>query len=420
MGKKEEDQKMNNKRYLQTAAIIILIIALGEIPLQPCTVAVVSGKATPDGRPLLWKNRDTNILDNKVVYFSTGKYRFLGVINVNDRHAGNVWQGLNSRGFALMNSLSSDLASRSQGYLGNGSFIKKALGECANVNEFEQLLLATNDKRRTAANYGAIDALGNAVFFETSGDAFVKFDANDPRFAPEGYIVRTNYAFSAPKKHTGGGYIRFERVSHLFARAAAEGRLNHRFILQEAARDLANEKLHSYPLRSCPVSTDSDAPIYIRTNDTLNRASTVSVAVFHGAPSPEKAYLATMWSILGQPVASAAVPMWVAAATVPEVLGGESTAPLNDLAKALTAYLYPDQRANMRQYLSLTRLLNYNDTGFLPLLLELENSVLAAAAGKMQAWESARPTQQQVALFMQKTAASIYRGLQTSFADILE
>jgi len=411
---------MKNKRAVLLTVLTILFFMQVRIPLIPCTVAVVSGKATPDGRPLLWKNRDTSMQDNKVVYFSAGKFRFLGVINANDIHAGNVWQGLNNQGFALINSLSSDLAAKTQGYIGNGSFIKKALGECADVNEFEQLLLATNGKRRTAANYGTIDALGNAVFFETSGDSFVKFDANDPRFAPQGYIVRTNYAFTAPKKNSGGGYIRFERVSHLFERAAAENRLDLRFILQEAARDLANEKLHSYPIQYCPGSKNSTAPLYIRTNDTLNRASTVSVAVFHGAPSPEKAYLATMWSILGQPIASVAVPLWVAAEMVPAVLGGEHAAPLNDLAKSLTAYLYPDQRANMRQYLNLTRLLTYKGQGYFPLLLKLENSVLAATSREMQDWGSVRPTQNELAQFMQKTADSVYQSLQATFADILE
>ena len=37
-------------------------------PAKACTSAVVSGKATPDGRPLLWKNRDTGYLRNHVAY----------------------------------------------------------------------------------------------------------------------------------------------------------------------------------------------------------------------------------------------------------------------------------------------------------------------------------------------------------------
>ena len=35
-------------------------------PVQACTSAVVSGKVTPDGRPLLWKNRDTDFMQNHI------------------------------------------------------------------------------------------------------------------------------------------------------------------------------------------------------------------------------------------------------------------------------------------------------------------------------------------------------------------
>ena len=49
-----------------------------------------------------------------------------------------------------------------------------------------------------------------------------------------------------------------------------------------------------------------------------------------------------MWTMLGQPICSVAVPLWVHAGTVPLVLGGEGNAPLNELSKELLAYLYPD------------------------------------------------------------------------------
>ena len=40
----------------------------------PCTSAIISGKLTPDGRPLLWKHRDTGEDNNRVQYFKTDKY----------------------------------------------------------------------------------------------------------------------------------------------------------------------------------------------------------------------------------------------------------------------------------------------------------------------------------------------------------
>ena len=50
---------------------VLILLAAGILAVLPgpgradeCTTAVVSGSATPDGRPLLWKNRDTDEANN--------------------------------------------------------------------------------------------------------------------------------------------------------------------------------------------------------------------------------------------------------------------------------------------------------------------------------------------------------------------
>jgi hypothetical protein len=270
-----------------------------------------------------------------------------------------------------------------------------------------------------AANYGVIDAYGNACFFETSNTTYEKFDANDPETAPSGYILRTNFAFTSPKENMGGGYIRFERVSHIFEKASEEKKLTFPFILQEAARDLLNEKLHSNPLSMNP-DPYSPSPLYIRTNDTINRISTISVSVFHGAPNPKKAYLATMWIILGQPVCSVALPLWVYGQHVPDVLGGPDTAPMHDLSKKLISYLYHDQRGNMKQYMNLTRFLNYKHKGFLPILLSIEDKIITETNQRLREWAENKPKQKEVKNVMEQTSDKVYQTLQNSFADILK
>lgn len=395
------------------------LFLVGQIALTPCTVAVVSGKATPDGRPLLWKNRDTSAIPNKMAFLQGSKYSFIGLVHPSDKEPKNVWAGINSEGFAIMNSASADLSENAgmDGMNENGIFMKRALGECADVGDFERLLDETNGKRRVGANFGVIDAKGNACFFETRNSSYIKFDANDPRVAPRGYIVRTNYAFTSPVKNGGGGYIRFERISKLFQTASAENRLNVPFILQEAARDLVNEKLHSYPL-SDPQASDPATPFYINTTDTINRNSTVSVALFHGAPTPDKAYLSTMWLLLGQAVCTAAIPLWAHAEGVPEVAGGEGTAPLNDLAIALSHYLYPDTRGHMRQYLNMTRLLTYGGNGVLNRILPIENKVLVKTEKMLTKWESQKPRKEEMAAYQNEMAEWVYRSLRESFPDI--
>ncbi len=85
---------------------LILVLAGAN---YPCTTAVVSGKATDDGRPLLLKNRDADVLQNKLAYFSEGKYKFIGLVNSTDKENKEVWCGFNSMGFGIMNSASYNL-----------------------------------------------------------------------------------------------------------------------------------------------------------------------------------------------------------------------------------------------------------------------------------------------------------------------
>ena len=50
---------------------------MGALPSVACTSVIVSGKVTPDGRPYIFKNRDTPNQDNLVVSVQGRIYRFL-------------------------------------------------------------------------------------------------------------------------------------------------------------------------------------------------------------------------------------------------------------------------------------------------------------------------------------------------------
>jgi hypothetical protein len=386
---------------------------------SPCTVAIVSAKAAKNGRILMWKNRDTSELDNTLIHLSGPRYGFTAVIDASDPKGKEVWAGLNTAGFAIMNSAASDLAgpARKMNGDGNGAFMKLALGECATVRQFEELLVREKGRFDLAADFGVIDAEGNACFFETAMSSFQKFDSRDPRIAPFGTIVRTNFAFTSPDLLNGGGFIRFDRISHIIEAARAANKIDVRFILQEAARDLVQEKLRSYPLtRSLPE--DPAEPLFVNTNDTINRNSTASAIVFEGAPSPDKAHLATMWVILGQPCAGVAVPVWPAAGKVPAPTAGPGTAPLCDFARALAAYLYPDRRGHMSQYLSVSRLRTYGGEGVPAKLLRVENEVIARTAAKLAEWEKKRPAAADMAEFQESAAVFAYEALKRAFPDI--
>lgn len=46
-----------------------------------CTSFIISGKATPSGRPMMFKHRDTDELNNRIAYFQGEKYAFIGLMN---------------------------------------------------------------------------------------------------------------------------------------------------------------------------------------------------------------------------------------------------------------------------------------------------------------------------------------------------
>ena len=375
---------MNINRFrLPKAALVAAGIVLLVQAVVPCTLAVISGRATANGRPLMWKNRDTSDPNNKLMAFKGPKYDFVAVVISEAVDPGEVWGGQNAAGFAIMNSQADDLgdAAKKLDGAGNGAFMKLALGECATIKDFEALLVREKGKWDLATNFGVIDAEGGACFFETRRDSFVKFDTRDPRVAPFGTIVRTNFAFTSPDPMLGGGFDRFERIGHIVESARAQGRIGARFILREASRDLIHEKLHSDPLAR-PLPDDPAAPLYVHTNDTINRNTSVSVLVFEGAPSRDRADLGTMWVLLGQPVTGVAVPVWPASGNVPAVTTGPKTAPLNDVARAIVAFLYPDKRGRMYQYLNVTRLRTYGGEGVLPKLFRIEDRAMDEDGGE--------------------------------------
>ena len=367
------------------ASTVVIAVVAGLAPAPPvaaCTTAVISGSATPDGRPLLWKNRDTDDLHNQVVYRDDGKFPYLGVVNQRDAAGLEIWAGINAEGFAIMNSASYNLDDVDT--VAEGAFMKVALQSCRTVADFQALLEATNEAgRSTTANFGVIDAHGGAAYFETGVHEFKRFDATDPAVAPQGWVVRTNYSEGGDAR-LGSGLIRFERARSLVGGLAAAGRLTAATLLAEVARDTANARIGQFPGRP-------GAAEWAYIGDSINRDLTGSAALFAGVKAGEDPLLSTMWVILGQPVTGVAVPLWVAAAGVPaEVAVTRAPAPLNAACDRVRALLVPTWRGDLKRYLHVPTLVE-PERGVLAALLPREAANVAAAAAAVERWRAARP-----------------------------
>ena len=292
-----------------------------------CTVGVVSGKATADGRPLLWKNRDSSNRDNEVLSFKGPRYEFMGVINAGD--STQVWMGLNSAGLAIMNSESRDLPGNR--FDDEGRFMKYVLGNFATVKEVDNYLKSTNSQgRAVTSNFGVIDGQGGAGFFETGNHSYTYFDANT---APDGFLVRANFAETG--NGDGYGYYRCDRAKELLQPMAQKHALTYRYLLQNVSRDIQAATCNPYPLATTKIDT-------VPTRGTVNRHRTVSVAVFHGVKSGENPYFATMWTVLGEPVAGLAVPLWVATAEPGKLMHGKKGAAMNHAIQRIEGQVYTE------------------------------------------------------------------------------
>ena len=61
--------------------LAVIVTVLLTAPVFACTSAIFTGKCTKDGRPLMWKNRDTGELNNRLEHFKGKKYDFVGLVN---------------------------------------------------------------------------------------------------------------------------------------------------------------------------------------------------------------------------------------------------------------------------------------------------------------------------------------------------
>lgn len=278
---------------------LLLCILLGApsllTPATACTSAVVSGKATPDGRPLLWKNRDTGHVLNHIAYVQGERYAFLANVNSDDFTARReVWVGTNAAGFALMNTQSYNLmevADDEERGEANGRIIYRALELCATVQEFCHLLDTLAKPSRIEANFGVIDAQGGAAILEVDYHGYKLYDANDPRVAPHGYVSRTNFSVSGTKSE-GAGYVRFLEADRVLQQAAASRSITPQLIFQRLSRSFRNAQL-DIDLRSEPFCPAQGEQWFVD-QDFIPRHSSSCSIVVQGVLPGELPELTTM------------------------------------------------------------------------------------------------------------------------------
>jgi hypothetical protein len=367
--------------------VIISILAAAGLTteLWSCTTFIMSGKYTPDGRPILYKNRDTGTLDNALVIFTDGRYRYIGLVDSRDSWKREVWAGFNSAGFAIMNSAAynNNTGDTTKFSDQEGVLMKMALATCATLKDFEKMLTDIPKPLGVDTNFGVIDARGGAAYYETGNFGFKKIDANDPSLAPYGLIIRTNHSFTGTVGE-GGGYIRYAAASEVLNMALAQNRLDPHYLLNSLSRNLTHA-LTKVNLRA-EMPADAGSTLFRNFDDFIPRTITAATVMVVGVAAGEDPSHAMMWTLLGFPLTTVALPVWITPGNdLPVVVSMKDDfhSPLCDAAMALKIQLFPIKRGSGGKYMNLALLLNHENTGIMQKLEPVENEIFRRTADLM-------------------------------------
>lgn len=346
--------------------IISMVMALLAVAgAWACTSAIVSGRLTRNGRPLLWKNRDTNDLNNRVKAFGAhdGCLKFVAIFDSRDRCDTAAWMGYNERGFAIMNTASYNLNADSVPACDmdkEGVVMRLALERCATVEDFGRMLDSLPKPMGVEANFGVIDATGAGAYFETGNFGYVKYDLSHES---SGILMRTNYSCSG-RTDEGNGYVRDVNEQHLVKSHIAACDFTPATFTEEISRTFYHSLLGEDFTRS--------GREWLVDQDFIPRRISSASVVIEGVAHGEDPVLTTMWTALGYPPCAEVRPVWLWPDGVPQEVmgqGADNHAPLADSANVRKEDVFPIKRGNGSHYLRLSKLYNSDGTGYCQVLV---------------------------------------------------
>ncbi len=354
--------------------LLLCCLILGLPEILACTSAIVGAEANPSGRPLLWKNRDTSTIDNKVEYVAgkSGEHSYVGLFNADDRKLEQAWMGMNDAGFAVMNTASYNIKDDKvpqKNMDKEGFLMAKALKTCVTVDDFEQLLNTLPRPMGVEANFGVIDAYGNGAFFETNNHAFVKYDLKD---ASDHILVRTNYSHSG-RDNEGYGFVREANACHILSPYAAKGEVTPELLTETVSRSFWHD------MKQRDYSDGSEK--WVIDQDFIPRYKSTATIVIEGCrplqpgEKPDADLIKNqyiMWTGLGYPPCAEIVPVWCSADGVDSSLRGtgpKGNSVMGDKVKARRDEVFPIHKGNGDKYIDMTRLFNEEGTGYVQVLV---------------------------------------------------
>jgi len=366
-----------------------------------CTTFLISGRNTADGKPILFKNRDTDQMQNSLAYFNDGRYKYIGLVDGIKEWKKAVWGGYNETGFAIINSAAynNNIGDTTKFKDQEGVIMKLALQTCQTLGDFENLLESLPKPSGLDANFGVIDAFGGASYYETGNYNFTRFDANDPLLAPYGILVRTNHSLSADLTK-GFGFCRYNTAISALEKAAAEKQLSPQFLFNNLSRNLTHSLTKTDLGADLPENRN--IPEFKFFIDYIPRVSTASAIMIVGAKDKEHVKDAMMWTILGFPLTSVAIPVWISAGGVlPKAVTMDEKfqSPICSAALKLKAECFPITYDRGTNYINLSVVINQQKNGYMQLLQPIEQEIFDKAGLLTDELEKGRKSEKDIQSF---------------------
>lgn len=365
---------------------LCLLALVGMVEGYACTSIIVTGKHTPDGRPLMWKHRDTSQPANHIVFVKGQRFDFIGLTDSND--SGDIWIGTNSAGFSLMNTASFNLKDDEVKDMDKeGRLMRRALEICRNATDFEHYLDTLTRPMRVEANFGVIDAEGGAAYYETNNHRYYKRDANDAQLAPDGYLLCTNFSFNG-RDNEGYGFIRFASTQEIVENWEPADFTPERLFI-EGSNSFYNAQL-GICLYDSGIVPGIAPNGWAVEQDFIARRESLASVVIKGVKKGENPEMVTMWTELGYPPLAIALPLWVKNAEMQPSLvlyrDDVHTAPLCHYANALRDKVYPISRGSGAKYLHWSKMWNTEGNGYMQLLAPVWQKVYRMFTEKEEEW----------------------------------
>ncbi|MBP5561507.1 MAG: dockerin type I repeat-containing protein [Muribaculaceae bacterium] len=390
-------------------AILLAVLSIGSA--FACTSVIASGKVTADGRPFIFKNRDSsNGIDNSMITLKGTKYRYVGVVNYSTSSSPqSIWYGHNEAGFAILNTVSYYFNSAtSSSNTSAGSLMKKALGECATVDEFEALLHQTQQESMSlvlSTNFAVMDSLGNVAYFETSNRSYTKFDVNDETVAPNGYLVRTNYSFTSPYYETTNhvGEQRYKAAHKYIEDTFGGGKIDAVKLVHELPRYLYHGDREVNLWDDMPENYKDVRNTYF--SNFIPRFTSTSASLMQGVKENEPAKTTVSWIAMGWPCGSFTVPIVITPSLVfPDVVERDASTHKSEMCtgsvelknKVFNIYYDGSQKTDS---IDLSKLINKQETGILQKVMAADELVCEQGLQMLDNFRTGTATDQDVAAY---------------------